>query len=285
MCIAALAFVFPLLLVGIGYYFHEIPFQQSLSHYYFAFVPETSDLRVFPMRGFFVGILWAIGIFLILYRGFSTTETWLLNIAGFSAIAVALIPMEVLPYCSHCGADDWSAWHYRFAVALFILIGLVALVCNEDTLKELKKEHERQESEIESELLKLKEEHTNENGFSEKGLHELKDRHRRLGGNFRKVYYVLAAVMILGPLTAWGISYLGGMHGWYKLLAVEWAGIWAFAAYWAVKSYEVSLSKADEKAVMGKMTSTDPTVKLTNELLARGSRLLNRREGAPPTAR
>src|SRR5258708_32222634 len=34
------------------------------------------------MRNWFVGVLCAIGAFLILYRGFSTAENWLLNLAG-----------------------------------------------------------------------------------------------------------------------------------------------------------------------------------------------------------
>ena len=64
-----LAFLFPVLLVSYGYLREGIPFQTSMSDYYFAFVPKDSPLRVFPMRVFFVGILCAIGVFLILYRG------------------------------------------------------------------------------------------------------------------------------------------------------------------------------------------------------------------------
>ena len=89
-----LAFLFPVLLVSYGYLREGIPFQTSMSDYYFAFVPKDSPLRVFPMRVFFVGILCAIGVFLILYRGFSRTENWLLNFAGFSAIGVAFFPDE-----------------------------------------------------------------------------------------------------------------------------------------------------------------------------------------------
>jgi len=63
-----LAFVFPPLLLLIGWW-NDIPFQSSMSDYYFAFAPPTSELRVFPGRVVFAGILFVLGFFLILYRG------------------------------------------------------------------------------------------------------------------------------------------------------------------------------------------------------------------------
>ena len=65
-----LAFVFPFLLWGTGSW-NEIPLQNSISDYYFAFAPPNSELRAFPGRVVFVGVLFALGFFLILYRGFS----------------------------------------------------------------------------------------------------------------------------------------------------------------------------------------------------------------------
>jgi hypothetical protein len=76
-----LAFVFPFLLWGIGAW-NNIPLQNSISDYYFAFAPPTSPLRAFPGRVVFGGVLFVLGFFLILYRGFSKTENWALNIAG-----------------------------------------------------------------------------------------------------------------------------------------------------------------------------------------------------------
>lgn len=116
--LGVLALVFPVLLVSYGYFIERIPVQDSMSAYYFAFVPANSPLRVFPTRVFFVGILWAIGCFLILYRGFSNTENWLLNIAGLSAIAVAFFPMQAP--CTNCASADYSGLHYFCAVALFV---------------------------------------------------------------------------------------------------------------------------------------------------------------------
>ena len=71
--------------------------------------------------------------------------------------------------------------------------------------------------------------------------------------------------MILAPAGALGITYFAGIYDWRKL-AVEWAGIWVFSVYWLVKSYELSLSRADEKAAMGKMTVTEPTAKVTESM-------------------
>lgn len=44
------------------------------------------------MRNWFVGILWAVGSFLILYKGFRAAEDWLLNLAGGFAILTAMTP-------------------------------------------------------------------------------------------------------------------------------------------------------------------------------------------------
>src|SRR5262249_26701160 len=108
--LGGLAFAFPLLLVAIGFS-KDIPVQDSMSAYYFAFAPPTSDLRVFPGRVVFVGILFALGFFLLLYRGFSNTERWLMNLAGLSAIVVALFPMHTPNYCNNCGSNTYAYIH------------------------------------------------------------------------------------------------------------------------------------------------------------------------------
>jgi hypothetical protein len=235
--LGVLALVFPVLLVSYGYFIERIPVQDSMSAYYFAFVPADSPLRVFPTRGFFVGILWAIGCFLILYRGFSNTENWLLNFAGLSAIAVAFFPMQAP--CTNCASVDYSGLHYSCAVALFIFLAFVAWFCNEDSLRELEKEQTRKKKELNKDLGKL----------------ELQPDH------FRWLYRLLSALMIFAPTGAVGMTYFAGIYDW-RTLVVEWAGIWVFSAYWLVKSYELSLSRADEKAAMGEMRATEPAAKV-----------------------
>lgn len=53
----------------------------SLSGYYYS-----------HMRDAFVGGMWAAGVFLVFYRGSDRLETWATNVAGLSAIGIALFP-------------------------------------------------------------------------------------------------------------------------------------------------------------------------------------------------
>jgi hypothetical protein len=258
-----LALVFPVLLASYGYFIEHIPIQKSMSAYYFAFAPDDSPLRVFPVRGFFVGILWAIGCFLILYRGFSNTENWLLNLAGVSAISVASFPMEAS--CGNCASVDLSSVHYSAAACLFILIAFVAWFCNEDSLRELMKEQIRTENALKEELDELQGEDQKKEELKTK-LRDLQREHKRNNPNhFRLAYYSLGALMILAPAAAVGMIYFTGFYDW-KTFVVEWAGIWVFSAYWLLKSYELSLSRADEKATMGEMTITEPTAKVSEAM-------------------
>jgi len=193
-----LAFVFPFLLWGIGSW-NEIPLQNSISDYYFAFAPPNSELRAFPGRVVFVGVLFALGFFLILYRGFSSTENWTLNIAGLSA-----------------------------------LIAFVAWACSEETLVQLP---------------------------------EPKRRYFRMG------YYALAIIMVVTPAAVITMTYIFGIYDKW-IFIVETVGIVMFSAYWALKSYELSMSKAEKKAMMGQMQ----TIQIPAErpsLRLRAARLLD----------
>ena len=107
-----------------------------MSHYYFALSPDDVSKRGFPMRVWFVGILFAVGVFLYLYKGFSTKENLALNFAGIFALGVAVFPMG-----SDCVKDcqPFSA-HGACAVALFLCIAFVSLFCAKETLHLLKDE-------------------------------------------------------------------------------------------------------------------------------------------------
>jgi hypothetical protein len=123
---AAIAFAFPLLLLLLGYYYFKIPLQESMSANYFALSPDDAAKNAYPMRTWFVGILFAIGAFLYLYKGFSDKENWALNIAGICAIGVAIFPMQ-----SKFGI------HGIFAIVLFLCIAFVAIWCTQETLQYL----------------------------------------------------------------------------------------------------------------------------------------------------
>ena len=82
------------------------------------------------MRVWFVGLLFAIGTCLILYKGFGALEDWLLNAAGASAACVALFPM---PW--DCGAECPNVTiHGISATILFLCIAAVSIFCARDTL-------------------------------------------------------------------------------------------------------------------------------------------------------
>jgi hypothetical protein len=92
----------------------------SMSSYYYSNV-----------RDVFVGILFAIGSFLYLYKGFSKKENILLNCAGVLAICVALFPTP-----NRCYEQELHAIsvHAVAAVSFFICIALVCLFCADETL-------------------------------------------------------------------------------------------------------------------------------------------------------
>jgi len=210
--LGALAFAFPLLLVVIGFS-QGIPLQNALSDYYFAFAPPSSPLRVFPERVVFVGILSALGFFLLLYRGFSRTEGWLLNIAGLSAIVVALFPTAPPDYCHNCGSGASATVHFVAATILFVSIAIDAWACTDQTLGELPPIERRW---------------------------------------FRWWYDFLALGMLVFPAAAVLLTYLLETPN-KSIIAVEWAGIVTFAIYWGLKTYELSLSGAEKRALAGRL--------------------------------
>jgi hypothetical protein len=202
--LAVLALLFPFILVLVGWLVYSIELQDSMSAYYFAFAPQGSALRVFPMRGWFVGILWAIGAFLILYRGYSTGEDRVLNLAGLSALGVAMLPMAPPPYCANCGTG-WPFLHHAFAVLLFVCIAVVAWVFRWETVQLL--------------------------------------RDKRLRDRFGRVYSGLAMAMVLSPLLAVAVSFGVNAYKAY-ILFIEIFGIVVFAVFWLTKTYEFRLIEA-----------------------------------------
>jgi hypothetical protein len=233
--LCVIAFIFPLWLLAVGWW-KDIPLQASMSAYYFAFAPTTSDLRAFPGRVVFVGILFVVGFFLALYRGFSRTENWALNLAGLSAIVVALFPTQTPLYCGNCGSNAYSSVvHGTAAAVLFVCIAFVAWACSEETLV------------------------------------ELPDRLRR---RFRRAYFSLATVMVLSPAAVIVMTNVFGVSD-KKIFIAEWIGIATFAIYWALKSYELSLSNAETRAIMGQMPAMQAVQAGELSLRQRAARLLD----------
>ncbi|MCU7931844.1 MAG: hypothetical protein KZQ90_13670 [Candidatus Thiodiazotropha sp. (ex Codakia rugifera)] len=124
--LATIAVFFPVLLV-VGGRISGIPVQDSMSAYYFA---SCCDLEVPAMRVWVIGLLFSIGILLVIYRGFSYKENLALNFAGICAIGVAYFPM---PW--GC-LDDCPtvSMHYVSAILLFASIAYVCVFCANETL-------------------------------------------------------------------------------------------------------------------------------------------------------
>jgi len=127
---AWIAFLFPLLVIGVGFVADSrLGLQDSLSAYYWA-----TNTGFNPSRIVFVGGLFAIAAFLYLYKGFTPLENMALNAAGAFAIGVACFPMKWT--CDDCG--KWTP-HGFFAVSLFACLVYVVSFRAKDTLKYLPK--------------------------------------------------------------------------------------------------------------------------------------------------
>ena len=132
--IAVLAILLPLVLLIWGYTV-EGYLRDSMSDYY------TIDDNGKSMRDWFVGNLWAIGVFLILYKGWQRkeggglNENRALNFAGLCAIGVAMFPTQP-------EAKSISI-HGACAVLLFLLMAYVCIFRARDTLDELKDEKQK----------------------------------------------------------------------------------------------------------------------------------------------
>ena len=110
--IGIIGVMFPLVLILIGGYFFFNDIQDSLSDYY-----NT------PMRNVYVGLLCTIGLCLLLYKGFTDMENWILNAAGIFAFVTAIIPASLPDVKDY----SWGWIHYTCAVLFFFCIGYVSL--------------------------------------------------------------------------------------------------------------------------------------------------------------
>jgi len=212
----------------------------SMSHYYFA------SAMSFPMRTWFVGILFTLGFFLIFYRGFSPMESILLSTLGFCAMAVAVVHMDPDPkYCKQpvlidgivvikeqdvCGGSAlpwwlswWPSWgegpHATFAIIVFVCMALVVLLCSQQTFAEL----------------------------SAKQL----IRYRWVYGSIAFLMVALPLLVVFAAQRLWSGFSLGEFK--WRVLALETIGVVLFGIYWLVKTFEIWQTEADKKAAMGKL--------------------------------
>lgn len=232
--LALLAFAFPAWLYFWGRFVHDLPLQPSMSAYFFAARASAEagamQCAEFPMRTFFVGALCAIAAGLHLYKGLTRLENTLLNMAAICALFVAVFPERitkgdlagdprVVQLVKDCPAVlDWAGRqpdlpiHFAAAAALFVLLGVVAGWCASHSLAYLPADQKHRESML------------------------------------RWAYRLLAVLMVLCPATGFVLAQLLA-RGSSFVFFVEMAGIWTFGAYWAFKTWELSLSKLEKDPV------------------------------------
>jgi hypothetical protein len=227
--IAVVGIALPLVLWIVGYFYAHLCLQRSISAYYHAVGPTYHS-----MRNWFVGSLFVVGTFLYLYKGFSKLENILLNIGGVLAVLVALVPMRWQPcdlvVCGItpglCKGPGWSP-HGISAVGFFLCIVLVIFCCSNDTLPLIK-----------------------DVGFPKAD---------ELIARYKRIYRTIAVLMVASIAAAYILNVVGSSHS--TVFWVEVAGIWSFAAYWLVKSHEMSKTEAEARAMCGELTRRDGKVR------------------------
>ena len=136
--LGSLGVVLPFVLL-IGGYLSECCLRTSISAYYYSPSPV--------LHGLFVGILCAIGIFLITYKGYDWIDNWIANLAGAGALGVAIFPTKrrcldadktlegslcgteqcTTPLCEgNCTEIVFSYLHYASAGIFFLSVAAMA---------------------------------------------------------------------------------------------------------------------------------------------------------------
>jgi hypothetical protein len=82
-CVGWVAVLLPFVVWIGGWYFENIPWQNSVSQYYYT-----------SMRDVLVGSLCAVGVFLLFFRGVSKQDVILAITVGAAVICIALAPMD-----------------------------------------------------------------------------------------------------------------------------------------------------------------------------------------------
>lgn len=198
--IGALGLAFPIVLLVGGGIDHV---QGSLSAYYH-FTPESpARYGAGIMRDAFVGMLCAIGAFLLFYRGHSVQEDLALNLAGVSAALIALAPMDWPEHAARVTAA--GRIHSVAAATFFVMIGYVCVFRAQDTLCIV--------------------------------------RETALRRRFSRVYLALGLLMLATPVAVGAIELAapGGAAG-HATILVEVPAVVVFAAYWLIKSFEIRTS-------------------------------------------
>jgi hypothetical protein len=211
--IALIGIAFPFVLWFGGQIYARLPLQASMSAYYHA-----AGYGGRSMRDWFVGLLFTVGIFLYLYKGFSRAENWALNMGGALAVGVAIFPM---PWNTQ--STTWLTLHGFCAIGLFFCIAIVALFCSDETLDLIYDTNIRNPA--------------------------------RVIARLKFWYRVIGLAMIVSMLLAYSLNTVLKTN--FRVFWVETAGISSFSAYWLLKSWELRRTAAEMKTALGQMKKID----------------------------
>jgi hypothetical protein len=212
--------------IGIAVIGLALPIVLSVGGHFYAKLPLQPSMSDYylalgetgkSMRDWFVGFLFVVGLFLYLYQGYSKLENYLLNIGGILCIGIAVIPK-----CNQATSSvpcGWFTPHGFCAITFFLCISSVFLFCAHDTL-ELIRDAKLPNADKKITL-------------------------------FKTLYRAIAVVMIGSIGAAWLLNEVAGNK--HVVFWVEFAGIWSFAAYWLLKSKELSDTAAESKAIAGRL--------------------------------
>jgi len=185
-----LAAVFPLVFLASSV-LKRTPFQHSISDYYW-----TLELE----RNLLVGILCAIAVFLILYKGYNWLEDRILDLAGACAAGVALVPTAA-------PGEEGGTLHACFAVTFFACIFYIVIFMSRKSLEEL----------------------------ADPGRAALFRRAYRwcAGVMIGSIALALAGRLLL-PRAHFEVLLDFGAVFWFEAI-----GVWSFAAFWYLKTREL----------------------------------------------
>lgn len=108
---------------GIGLIALTVPIVLPLAGGYAGHYSISSFYHVPATRDLFVGMLWALGLFLVHFQGLSRAENLLLTLAGVLLIGVAMVPTGTGP----CSETRAFSWHEGLAFGFFACLFVVAL--------------------------------------------------------------------------------------------------------------------------------------------------------------
>lgn len=118
--IGILGMILPFTLLLLAYVLGCRQMQPSLSHYFYT-----------PAGGLFVGILCAVGLFLICYKGFSREDDMSTNLAGIFAFGIAFFPTgefvgSLCRIVNYPQSDTRSIIHYGCAALFFSTLAYIS---------------------------------------------------------------------------------------------------------------------------------------------------------------